>query len=238
MEQRFHGIELTGLTKQYGYLTAVNNVSLQLPWGNFLSLFGRNGAGKTTLLRILASLLKPGDGAIRIDGEDVTHTMSSMRGRVGFVSHLPMFYGDLTAAENLQYYARLYGIGDAERIIAERLDRVGMLAWARSPVRSFSRGMQQRLAIARAFLHRPRLLLLDEPFSGLDQGAIRLLKGMLAEFKSPENAVILTTHQLEEGWEVADMIAVLEKGRLQYVTAKSETDFISFRSEYESLQQQ
>ena len=236
VENKSRAIELAGLTKQYGYLLALNNVTLSLPWGNYLTLFGRNGAGKTTLLRILASLLKPSGGAIRVDGEDITQSMSQMRSCIGYVSHQPMFYGDLTAAENLRYYAKLYNMVERNRSIAEGLGRVGMSAWADSPVRSFSRGMQQRLAIARAFLHRPRLLLLDEPFSGLDQGAIRLLKEMLREFKTPDHAVILTTHQLEEGWAVADLIAVLEKGRLQYVKSKNETDFDSFRTHYEMFQ--
>ena len=236
MKKDTAAIALDGLTKQFGHLTALNNVSLSLPWGSQLALFGRNGAGKTTLLRIIASLLKQNAGTIHFDGEDVTHKMDRIRRHIGYISHQPMFYGDLTALENLRFYARLYGIPDREHAIRTGLERTGMALWAESPVRSFSRGMQQRLAVTRAFLHEPRLLLLDEPFSGLDQGAVRLLKIMLGEYSVPSHSIILTTHQLREGWEVADRIAVLEKGKLSYMKMKPETDFDSFKAYYEELQ--
>ena len=236
MEEFFSGISVKNLGKQYGHFVVLEDVTFELPAGNYLTLFGRNGAGKTTLLRILASLLRPTKGIIRFGQDDLSKDMALVRQHIGYISHNSMLYGDLTAAENLRYYAKLYGVKNREVVVKESLEKVGLKPWADSPVRSFSRGMQQRLAIARAFQHRPKYLLLDEPFSGLDQNAIRSLSALLHEFHQPEHAAIITTHQLEEGWEIGDKIAVLERGKLCFFQSKREITFDDFKSRYAEIQ--
>lgn len=236
MKEIFSGISVKGLGKQYGHFSVLDDVTFELPAGNYLTLFGRNGAGKTTLLRILASLLRPSKGTIQFGRNTLNMDMAIVRQNIGYISHNSMLYGDLTASENLHYYAKLYGVKNREAVVRESLEKVGLKSWADSPVRSFSRGMQQRLAIARAFQHRPRYLFLDEPYSGLDQNAIKSLTALLHEFHKPEHTAIITTHQLEEGWEIADLIAVLERGKLCFFQRKQEISFDDFKMKYTEIQ--
>lgn len=230
------GLSVAGVGKQFGSITALEDVSFFLPYGKYLSLFGRNGAGKTTLLRILATLLKPAIGTIHFGSHELYENVAFIRKMIGFVSHHTMLYGDLTASENLHYYARLYGIENAERVIKEYLERVGLKLWADTSVRGFSKGMQQRLAIARAFINQPKYLLLDEPFAGLDRNAIVHLKSFLQEFHTGEHCAIITTHQLEEGWESGDMAAILDKGKICFFQSTKDISFAEFEKIYAEVQ--
>jgi heme exporter protein A len=179
-----------------------------------LVLFGRNGAGKTTFLHLAATLMRPTEGRLIYGREQESPTPEEIRRRIGLVSHASFLYPDLTVRENLAFYARLYGLSDTASVVEEATKRADLSARADSPVRSLSRGMHQRLTIARAVLHRPSLLLLDEPYTGLDPVSADRLSGLLSDFRDRGTAAILTTHDLERGLAAADRVAILESGRL------------------------
>ncbi len=179
-------------------------------------LFGRNGAGKTTFLHLAATLMKPSHGELFYLGRPFSEDPIHVRRQIGLVSHASFLYPDLTVRENLEFYARLYGIADAPSPIGEALNRADLTNRADSPVRSLSRGMHQRLTIARALLHRPSLLLLDEPYTGLDPISAERLTRQIGELASSNAAVLLTTHDVEQGLEVADRVVILESGRIVY----------------------
>src|SRR3954453_1522124 len=171
-------IELTDLGRAYGERIALTGVSLTLPRGGRLAGFGANGAGKTTLLRILATLLRPHRGSARVLGSELPREGWAVRGRIGLLGHEPLLYRDLTARENLRFHARLHGVTLSR--VDELLDAVGLRTRGDEPIHTFSRGMVQRTAVCRAILHEPELLLLDEPFAGLDPGAAALVAPLLA----------------------------------------------------------
>lgn len=207
-------ISVEGVWKYYGDFPALRDVSFHVPAGACLALLGRNGAGKTTLLRILAGLSRPERGRIVVDGLDNRHL--DIREQTGILGHGIGIYEELSARENLALFARLYNLKDAAAAAKEWLERTDLLRVADSPVREFSRGMRQRLAIARAFLHRPRYLFLDEPFTALDDRAIALLQNLLREFLASGATVMMSTHQLREALELATHVAMLERGRLAH----------------------
>lgn len=207
-------IEVKQLTKSYGPTGVLRRLDLAAPSGAALMLLGPNGAGKTTLLRILATLTRPDSGAITIHGIDATKQGELVRQNIGVVMHSPMLYGDLTVKENLVFFARMFRLAEPEQRIRELLERVEMDRKSDTRLRHLSHGQQKRVALARALLHSPRTLLLDEPESGLDQRAVAILSGIVNEFRSPGRSVVMTTHRLELGLEVADTVAVLERGRV------------------------
>ncbi len=174
-------IQVRKLVKRFGLKTVLNNLNFQVAEGEFVALLGPNGAGKTTFLRILASLSRPSFGDLHVAGYRLPDQAAAVRRRLGVVSHLPLLYGDLTAEENLSFYARMYGMPSAGKRIQEVLELVGLAAQRRDLVRTFSRGMQQRLAIGRAVLHDPDVMLFDEPHTGLDQDACNMLDNVLRE---------------------------------------------------------
>jgi len=184
--------------------------------GEVLALFGRNGAGKTTLLHIAATLLRPTTGELLYDGRQAGELAGEVRRRIGLLAHASFLYQELTARENLEFFARLYGLADRRSAVEQALERAKLSERANAPVRALSRGMQQRLAIARALLHGPRLLLLDEPYTGLDPVSADRLSRMIEEFRGPSSACILTTHDLERGREAADRVAIVDAGRVIY----------------------
>ncbi len=196
-------IEVDGLRKTFGRREVLRGLSFSLERGGFLVMFGPNGAGKTTTLRVLATLLTAGKGSVRVAGHDVREDPMPVRRAVGLISHSPMLYLDLTAYENLRFYADMYGLEDREERITELLERLELSHRRYDVVRTFSKGMRQRLAIARAILHRPRVLLLDEPHSGLDPRAVDILDGLLAEIRE-EHTFVMVTHHIEKGLELAD----------------------------------
>ncbi len=214
-------IEVRGLTKAFGNHVALRGVNLSVGEGEFLTLFGPNGAGKTTLIRTIASLTRPTAGTVHVRSESLAKVSTSVRRHIGFISHNPLLYGDLTPDENLRFTARMYDLDSAESRIDALLRQVGLAARRRDPVRTFSRGMVQRLAIARAILHDPDILLLDEPYTGLDLQAADMLRALLETLAASNRTVILTTHNLEQGLEMCDRAAVLHRGKITWEGARS-----------------
>ncbi len=230
-------IELRRLTKAFGRKMALRGVDLRVEPGQSLVIFGPNGAGKTTLIRILCGLSRPTAGTVLIGGLDLRTHAEGIRRHLGVVSHAPLLYDSLTAEENLRFFGRLYGVADLEARTAVLLEQVGLAARRRDLVRTFSRGMAQRLAIARALLHDPEILLLDEPDTGLDPQAAEMLHRLLAEVSGRSGgfgmsgpaaagaptdvpgggpAIVTATHNLERGLLIADRVAILAAGRLVF----------------------
>jgi heme exporter protein A len=205
-------IRVRGLVKRFGLKPVLRGLEFDVDDGEFVALVGPNGAGKTTFLRILTSLSRPTAGQVTIAGYHIPGEEAPVRRLLGVVGHQTLLYGDLTAAENLRFYSRMYGLSSAEARVAETLDLVGLSHVRGELVRSFSRGMQQRLAIARAILHRPRLLLLDEPHTGLDQQAAAMLDGLLDEVAIQGRTVVMTSHDLARAHKLAGRVDVLSRG--------------------------
>jgi heme exporter protein A len=205
-------IEVRKLVKTFGLKPVLRGLELRVEPGEFLALLGPNGAGKTTLLRILASLARPNAGLVRIAGHTLPGEAAAVRAKLGVVSHLPLLYGDLTAEENLRFYSRMYDLNDVERRVAQALELVGLRARRRDLVREFSRGMQQRLAIGRAILHDPEVLLFDEPYTGLDQDAAQMLDGLLRQVAGRGRTVIMTSHDLLRSASLATRLDILSRG--------------------------
>lgn len=225
-------IQIQKLTKAFGHQIALRGVDLSVTAGAFLTLFGPNGAGKTTLIRILASLARPSTGTVHIGGQDLSKAATAVRRQIGLISHNPLLYGDLTPDENLRFFARMYDVPKPAARIDAVLERVGLTARRRDPVRTFSRGMVQRLTIARAILHDPQIMLLDEPYTGLDLQAADMLSLVLQELATSGRTVILTTHNLEQGLEMCDRAAILNRGRVVWEGQRSEVDLVSMKEIY------
>src|SRR3954468_10280019 len=211
-------LELSDLGRAYGERVALTGVSLTLPRGSTLAVFGANGAGKTTLLRILATLLRPHRGSARVLGKELPREGWAVRGRIGFLGHASLLYRDLTARENLRFHARLHGVDRAR--IDELLDAVGLRARADDPVHTYSRGMVQRAAVARAVLHDPELLLLDEPTSNLDPRATELVEPLIGA--SSGRTRVLTSHDPVGGLHGADLALGLRAGRAELLAPAAE----------------
>jgi len=207
-------IEVSGLTKLYGTQAALAGVSLTVPRGSVLTVLGPNGSGKTTLLRVLATLTRPTGGRGRIAGYDLVTDRDAVRRRIGVVGHGTQLYSDLTPIENLAFAAALAGVPHDHRTLTAALARVGLEAQADIRVRDLSSGMQRRIALARAMLRAPAVLLLDEPFSGLDQESLKRLEEYLHTFKESGGTAVLVTHSLGRGLRLADRVAILAGGRL------------------------
>jgi heme exporter protein A len=213
-------VELRGLVRRFGERTALQEVSITVPAGATLAVLGRNGAGKSTLLRILATLLRPHGGQATILGEPIPRRAFAVRQRIGYLGHEPLLYRDLTGRENLAYHARLHGI-EANRVEAV-LDAVEMRARASDPVRSLSRGMVQRLAVCRAVLHDPSLLLLDEPSASLDPGAGALAEALIGRRQGVTR--ILTSHDPKAALREADLVLALRDGRADFAGRPEDLD--------------
>lgn len=204
------------LGKSYGAAWALRDVSLEVEAGESVALFGANGAGKSTLIRLLATLTPPTVGSLQILGHDGTRQAQAVRAAMGLLSHQSYLYAELTAAENLSLYARLYDVPDIEGRVADALEAVGLPTVAGKKVRELSRGMQQRLALARATIHRPALLLLDEPDSGLDEVGSRCLAQLVADGAEWGQTVVMSTHRLELGLSVCRRAVILARGKIAY----------------------
>jgi heme exporter protein A len=228
-------IEVRKVTKAFGHQVALRGVDLQVAEGEFLTLFGPNGAGKTTLIRVIASLARPSSGTVRLCGEDLGRAAVALRRHLGLISHNPLLYGDLTAEENLRFFARMYDLPEAGARIQAVLDQVGLLARQRDPVRGFSRGMVQRLTIARAILHDPAIMLLDEPYTGLDLQAADMLRAVLQDLAASNRTVILTTHNLEQGLEMCHRAAILHRGRMAWQGARADVDLAAMKDIYRDV---
>jgi heme exporter protein A len=210
----FTGVAVRDVSRHYGRRRALARVSLACRSGEVLGLLGPNGAGKSTLLSILATILAPSSGDVRYGTRTAREAGPALRACLGFLSHDLHLYPELTARENLQFFARLYGVADVGDRVATALDRAGLTARSEDLVSGFSRGMRQRLALERALLHEPRLLLLDEPFTGLDDASVAALVSRLRELCEADRIIVVVTHDLDVAERLLDKVAVLKEGRL------------------------
>ena len=217
-------ITVKKLVKRFGPKVVLRGLDFEVESGEFVALLGPNGAGKTTFLRILSSLSRPVMGTVNIAGYQLPNQAAAVRRRLGVVSHLPLLYGDLTAEENLRFYGRMYSISEMETRITEVLEMVGLALRRRDLVRTFSRGMQQRLAIGRAVLHDPEVMLFDEPHTGLDQDACEMLDTVLKEVAARGRTVVMTSHDLARTADLASRFDVLSKGKIVASARKDELE--------------
>ena len=217
-------IKVRKLIKRFGLKTVLRGLDFDVEHGEFVALLGPNGAGKTTFLRILASLSRPSMGGVNIAGYRLPDQASAVRRRLGVVSHLPLLYGDLTAEENLRFYGRMYGVVDLQERVKEVLDLVGLTHRRRDLVRTFSRGMQQRLAIGRAVLHDPEVMLFDEPHTGLDQDASSMLDTVLGEVAARGRTVVMTSHDLARTADLASRFDVISRGVISASVRRDEIE--------------
>jgi heme exporter protein A len=217
-------ITVRKLVKRFGPKTVLRGLDFQVEPGEFVALLGPNGAGKTTFLRILASLSRPSLGDVQIAGYSLPGQAAAVRRRLGVVSHQPLLYGDLTAEENLRFYGRMYGLSSLERRVGAVLELVGLAGRRRDLVRTFSRGMQQRLAIGRAVLHDPDVMLFDEPHTGLDQDACAMLDAVLREVAARGRTVVMTSHDLARAADLASRFDVLSRGKIAASVQRSQIE--------------
>jgi heme exporter protein A len=220
------------LAREFGPIQAVDGVSFTLGAGQLMTVFGPNGAGKTTLLGILSGGLKPSAGEVMLRGTRLRAGDPEWHRRIGVLSHKSFLYGHLTLEENLRFFGRLFGLRDLSVRIPERLEQVGLADRAKSAARTLSRGMRQRLALARTLLHDPDFVLLDEPYTGLDAHAAAVLRQVLTSLKDGHRIVILVTHNISQGLELADRVAIQVRGRFVYLGDRSEVDADSFERAY------
>ena len=205
-------IDVRRLVKTFGWKPVLRGLDFHVDPGEFVALLGPNGAGKTTFLRILASLSRPSMGDVTVGGYRLPGQAAAVRRILGVVSHQPLLYGDLTAEENLRFFGRLYGVPRLETRLGEVLEMIGLSARRRDLVRQYSRGMQQRLAIGRAVLHEPEIMLFDEPHTGLDQEASQMLDGVLRQVAARGRTVVMTSHDLLRSAELATRVDILSRG--------------------------
>jgi heme exporter protein A len=226
-----YAIEAKRLIKSYGEHYALRGIDLSVKWGDFLAIFGPNGAGKTTLLKVLATIVKPSSGEVSVAGFNLKEDAVKGRNRIGVVLHQPLLYDDLSAYENLRFYGKMYEVSDLKDRINQLIAQVGLESRMHDPVRTLSRGMQQRLAIARALIHDPPILLLDEPGTGLDQHASAMLANIIISTLTRQRTVIMTTHSLEQGATLGNRIAIMADGKIAYEESK-QLDISSLRELY------
>lgn len=217
-------IEVRGLVKAFGVKPVLRGLDFHVAEGEFVAVVGPNGAGKTTLLRILASLARPSMGEVTLAGFQIPAQSGAARGILGVVSHQPLLYGDLTADQNLRFFGRMYGVSDLDDRIPEILSIVGLSPRRYDLVREYSRGMQQRLAIGRGILHRPELLLFDEPHTGLDPDAADMLDGLLEKVTGEGRTVVMTSHDLTRAAELASRVDILSGGKIARSVKRGELE--------------
>jgi heme exporter protein A len=225
-------IQIAKVVKSFGNRAVLRGVNLTVNEGDFVTLLGANGAGKTTLLHIVASLSKPTMGDVIINGYPMAEAASELRRFIGLVSHKTLLYDDLTAEQNLRFYAQMYDIINADERIETVLSQVKLLHRRNDPVRTYSRGMQQRLAIARAILHNPPILLLDEPDTGLDQHSANMLGQLLSAVGIAHRTILMTTHNLERGLSLGNRMVILSKGKIVYDAPRNSLSLDEAREQY------
>jgi len=226
-------IEVEGLGKSFGNHRALTGINLKVGSGERVTVFGPNGAGKTTLIKVLSTLMKPSTGTVRLDGSDITKAPSEVRRKIGLVAHQTFLYDDLTVYENLKFYGKMYDVPNLEEQIHDVVRWVRLEARLHDRVGTLSRGMQQRISIARTVIHNPSIVLLDEPEVGLDPHAIVMVREVLDSLSSGERTVVMTTHNLEQGIEMSDRVVILDKGRIVYQEHKDRINIATFRETYD-----
>ena len=230
-------VEIKSLVKTFGLLPVLRKLDLEIQHGEFVALLGPNGSGKSTLLRLLTGLSRPTAGSIKIGGWEIPKEASAVRAQIGMVSHKSLLYENLTARENLRFFGRLYAI-PAQKLedrINAMLVQVGLEKRGDDLARTFSRGMQQRLSIARALIHEPHVLLFDEPYTGLDQQAAATLDELLTEATSGEQTIIMVTHQIERAARLANRIVILSRGKVAHDAPTGDMDMLSLASTYAEI---
>jgi heme exporter protein A len=223
-------IEVSGLVRRFGEREALRGIDVELQRGQTLAVFGPNGAGKTTFLRVLSTLLLPHEGSVRVLGHELPRDAHDVRARIGFLGHEPLLYRELSGRENLIFYARLYGITDPDERVAHLLDATALTGRAHDPLHALSRGMVQRIAICRAVLHEPELLLLDEPLAGLDPDAEELVEPLIGRDSGCTR--VLVTHEVERGLTQADRLLGLRGGRVLLSGATGDCSVSDVRALY------
>ncbi len=225
-------IEVRGLTKSFGTHLALKGIDIEVKQGESVVIFGPNGAGKTTFIKILAAIMNPSSGKILINGLSLKNDAEQIRRSIGVITHQTFLYGNLTAYENLQFYSRMYDVPDIKERIHEVVTLVDMTSRLHDRIDTLSRGMQQRLSIARSLLHKPAIMLLDEPETGLDQQAISILREALQTEETEKRTIILTTHSLERGLELGNRLLILSQGRIVYENSTETLDLASLKAAY------
>ena len=215
-------LSLKHITKRFGYRCILNDISFSIETGEFVTLIGNNGAGKSTLLRIISTLSKPTHGRITFNGTNQKESLREWRQKIGIISHENRLYGDLSSIDNLRVFGTLYGVEDLASNTDQVLQKTDLLHVARLPVGNFSSGMKKRLMIARLMLCKPEFLILDEPFTGLDQHSNQWFQNYLTAFHQQGGTVIMVTHQLELGLKLATRVLVLHQQRIQHDNSSSE----------------
>ena len=222
-------VQAVGLGKIIDDHVILRDINFQIPTGSYVALLGANGAGKTTLLNILSTLIPPSDGQLMMFGQAVGRESSAVRARLGLIGHNTMLYRDLSARENLIFFGRLYGLAEPQARADELLEYVGLASRGDDPVKTYSRGMAQRAAIARALMHDPELLLADEPFAGLDAPSRKMLEHMLAQLNEQGRTIVLASHDIERSLDLAQKMLVLRQGRLVIDRATAELNATTVR---------
>jgi ABC-2 type transport system ATP-binding protein/heme exporter protein A len=231
-------ISITGLSKSFGRRKALNNINLDIRKGEFVAIFGPNGAGKTTLLKIMSTIINPSRGTVLVNGIDVKKHPGKIRGMIGAISHETYLYDELTARENLVFFARMYGIenNNIDARVDSILKSVNLLQRSDERAGSFSRGMKQRLSIARALLHQPEILLMDEPYTGLDQHAAANFERVLMNTGDSDVTRIMITHNIERAFELCDRMLIMDRGEIRFDKPKTEIGSVEeFREQYLSI---
>ena len=226
-------IAIKGLTKSFGNHLALGGIDLTIEVGETLAIFGPNGAGKTTLIKILASIMKPTAGEILINGSSLNDSAEAIRSQIGIVCHQTFLYSNLTAYENLLFYSRMYDVTDVKQRISKVVSMVGMKTRLYDRIGTLSRGMQQRLSIARCLLHKPPIILLDEPETGLDQQAVSMLWEALQEDGVKKRTIIFTSHSLERGFNTCDKLIILNKGKIAHQQPSEDLDLAGLKKAYQ-----
>jgi len=226
-------VEARGLTKSFGDHQALRGIDLKVNRGEHLVIFGPNGAGKTTLIKILSTLIKPSSGSVWVDGIDLYDKPEQIRGKIGLVSHNTFLYDDLTVYENLRFYGKMYDVLDLELRISEVISWVQIESRLHDRVGTLSHGLQQRVSIARAILHNPSTLFLDEPEVGLDPYTLTVMREVLGNANAENRTIVVATHNLERGLELADSVVILNSGKVVYQSPKQEMDNTNIQQIYD-----